>query len=600
MMQRYSKPRDPQGNFDQMRLLDAHLSLESMLVRETVQNAWDARDLRRGRNTPVHWGLRLEGVEGPKLRRLRAELGDAPPGGLPPAAAEGRSLDEVLEDDVVSVLFVDDRNTLGLGGPAVSNVPCDPVERRFARFLLDMGRPPGITVGGGTYGYGKTVLWRTSECATVVAYSRFRQGRVTRSRLMGAAMGDPYEFGMPRTGRHWWGRLDPDANVLPLEGEAADELALTLGLWEEGDDRTGTSVMIVGSRFRERGDLVRLREAARWHCWPKWSRIDGQVEMAFHFRHGGEELPALDSTGDAHIAPFAAALEKALEGGGRPCEVLRPHVVAGHLVTEYATDRREPEVGVEEDDDVRPVPFPLNHAALVRRGPRLHVRYEEYPHPPPDGVIRAGVFLTAEDQRSYSPETAFADAEPPTHDDWSWRGLTGTDKTIVRMGLKRLSEQMHGGSATEARHGSTDGLGRLANHLGTMLDEGSGPSAPTRGRGGGAGRPRELQVRERSIDRVIFDDVPYVVLEFDIEGRSGRPALLRPSIRVVDGDRRTSDVDDDTLTSTSWVHEELDLELAESEMLVDEESPDAGWSLWVPMYEPRRLRLSVRAEYADG
>ncbi len=596
-MDRYSKPRDPQGNFDQMRLLDAHLSLESMLVRETVQNAWDARDSDRG-DAPVEWGLRFRSIRGQQLRRLRSVFADTPAGGLPPAAAEGRSLGEVLGDASVDVLLVDDRNTRGLTGPPASHLRSDPLERRFARFMLDMGRPPGIQAGGGTYGYGKTVLWRTSVCATILAFSRFNQAGEVHSRLMGAAMGDPYdEDGSPMTGRHWWGRLDDKCNVLPLEGRTARELAHELGLWDLGDRRTGTTVLVVGSRFG-RDDVSRLREAARWHCWPKWSEIHGVREMDFRFSVDDVELPALESSTDPMIGPFASALETALSGEGEACEVLRPKVVAGRLVTTLGVDRRDTSPG-QEDDDIRPVTLPINHVALVRRGPRLHIRFEEYPDAAPEGVMRAGVFLTAEDQGEYSPEEAFARAEPPTHDDWSWRGLTGTDKTLVRTGVKRLREAMRGRERDIASSGSTDGLGRLANRLGTMLDEGAGPSSPRPRGGGGNGRRPTLRVRERSVSLELYDDETYIALVFDVEGRAGRPVTLRPSVRVVDGDRRSTEAQEYE-QGAEWVHEEEELEITDSAMELEADWPDDGWTLWVPMPEPRRLRVSVVAEVVDG
>ena len=596
-MERYSKPRDPQGNFDQMRLLDARLSLESMLVRETVQNAWDARDPDRGED-PVEWGLRFRSLRGQQRNRLRSVFSDIPAGGLPPAAAKGRSLRAVLKDTAVDVLFVDDRNTRGLTGPPASHLRSDPLERRFARFMLDMGRPPGIQSGGGTYGYGKTVLWRTSECATILAFSRFHQAGQVHSRLMGAAMGDPYEEGgAPMTGRHWWGRLDDECNVLPLEGRTARAIAHDLGMWDMDDRRTGTTVLVVGSRFG-RDDVPRLREAARWHCWPKWSEIHGEQEMDFRFSVDDRELPVLDSSTDPMIGPFASALEKALSGEGEACEILRPHIVAGRLVGTLGMDRRDPSPG-QEDDDIRPVTLPINHVALVRRGPRLHIRFEEYPDAAPDGVVRAGVFLTAEDQGQYSPEGAFARAEPPTHDDWSWRGLTGTDKTVVRTGLQRLREAMRGRDRDVSPSGTTDGMGRLANRLGTMLDEGAGPSSPKPQGGGGNGRRPDLRVRESSVGLQMYEDETYITLEFDLEGRAGRRVRLRPSVRVVDGDRRSTEAEEYE-RRVEWVHWEEGLEIADGEMELEPDWPDDGWTLWVPMPEPRRLRVSVVAEAVDG
>jgi hypothetical protein len=604
-LDRYSMERSPQGNFDQMRLLDARLSLESMLVRESVQNSWDARSDTRG-SEPVYFELRAGHFEGQRADLLRRLFEDGPSAGLPPSATTGSSLQTVLERTRIPFLIVGDRGTVGLTGEPVSRLGEQPDHQRFARFMLDMGRPPGSTVGGGTYGYGKTVLWRSSECATVLAYSRFREtdGR-TGSRLMAAAMGDPHTEGTTeRTGRHWWGVADESANILPVEGEAADRIARELGIWESADERTGTSVLILGARFSSATDVLRLREAVRWHCWPKWVEVAGRRDMEFAFHCDGEALDPLDPRQDPMLEPFASALARVLDGHGKACEVYRPIVTAGHVDWVLRALRSEPPIrGLTEEDqvsDVRPIEGPLNHVALVRRKPTLHVRFEEFPGPAPDGAMRAGVFLTAENAEGIDVEGAFARSEPPTHDDWAWSSMErGWDKTIVKTGLARLRDHLRESVQTLGGSGDSE-LAPLANVLGLMLETGAAPSKPGPSGPGGGRATRDLRVREGPTDLVTDDGQRYVRLTFDILGRRERPVRLSPVVAILDGDNRAEPVEGIPADQLWWALGREGDWFAGDSAIVEGDADDEGWELWVPIERDRRLRVSVHAEVTHG
>ena len=133
------------------------------LVREAVQNSWDARDDSRG-DVPVHFeiqGWDLNDEESDHLRKLlpvkdlrgfqRKRETDPGTGTLHPQA--------VLEQLKLQLLVVADRRTVGLCGPVRSGRYWPPVrhgkplergEQRFANFVRNSGKAvSNIGHGGG-------------------------------------------------------------------------------------------------------------------------------------------------------------------------------------------------------------------------------------------------------------------------------------------------------------------------------------------------------------------------------------------------------------------------------------------------------------------
>jgi hypothetical protein len=102
------------------------------------------------------------------------------------------------------------------------------------------------------------------------------------------------------------------------------------------------------------------------------------------------------------------------------------------------------------------------------RSPRLVVRYLEAAPPQVEGLEYAGVFLADDDV-----DSVYAQAEPPTHDDWSHEQLsTPADQSLVRRTLRELKRiaadfarpaEAATATATEAR------VGALATQLGSLV-----------------------------------------------------------------------------------------------------------------------------------
>src|SRR5262249_33186960 len=139
---------------------------------------------------------------------------------------------------------------------------------------------------------------------------------------------------------------------------------------------------------------------------------------------------------------------------------------------------------------------PAHHVALMRQ-PRFVVKYVEGPESDAPEAEWVGVFLANPDI-----DSAFAMAEPPTHDDWAPKILERSHaKTFVNVALARIRDAMRefmGPQATEATGDMSLPLGKLATDLAGIIagDVGPGAGIPPRpsdrnrrtGGGGGSGR----------------------------------------------------------------------------------------------------------------
>jgi hypothetical protein len=305
------------------------------------------------------------------------------------------------------------------------------------------------------------------------------------------------ENGMIRryTGRHWWGVKDP------ATGSAASVIAGHIGLPARGSGRSGTSIMILGFQTDE-GDLTatgnRIIETLLWNFWPRMMR-DAPAKHRFACRVMVEdqELPV---PAPEEFAPFdllCKAMSAARAGKGndvRRIESQRPQKILGTLAIEKGL--RSPRRHLTADEDVRLVPGQMHHIALMRPV-ELVVKYLEG-NPLPDARLEwAGVFIASNE---HEVEQAFADAEPPAHDDWVPDNLPkGNGKRYVNIALRRLKEVASemGMEPISRRPGDGSGppLARLAERLGAVLENVGGDGAGRRRGSGGSGGGRPSRAR---------------------------------------------------------------------------------------------------------
>lgn len=479
------------------------LSVLTVLVRESAQNSWDARLP----GSDVRFALDLGVLDAPTRTAWRSALAAGAPTN-PADEASLRSIAAYLAQDGVTYLAVSDRGASGLGGPSRSDVPAPPGERGWLSFVLNSGERRDVEGGGGTYGFGKGAFFLASRVGTVLIYTRYRKDGVIRSRLIGSALLQQDDLANPPlTGRHWWGRREPD-HCAPLEDSSADSAARALGLPPFEEDETGTTVVVLDPDLSAPGTdedrVMSLSEAARHladaaalNLWP--IMIEGREQrLVVRVSAGGEDVPVPDETSDEVIRAFAAAFRRVSDGGGVVVASERPKAQLGRVAHEPVIHTAARGVAAMElglPNDRAP-----HHAALLRAAD-LVVKYHAGPQRPEPTFGYAAVFRAHDDM-----DHVFAAAEPPTHDEWVPDQLAGRDRTYVRVAQRRIEAYCHdvAGAARSGRSDSAGSVGRLSRRLGFLMDavtaEGGAPDPfasetrpPAKPRGprlgGGSGGP---------------------------------------------------------------------------------------------------------------
>lgn len=522
----YSEPYSSTGNIGEnfRRLLGAPtLDRLQTVIREAVQNIADAAKLGRGPELLIRLRTlsreQREILEGVILRAL-------------PSEQKSRDLiNEALARRDLMVLEICDFGTTGLGGPTrADRIPIGTERTDFIDFLRNIGTPRDTEHGGGTYGFGKVALYSASRCSTILVDSLPSGSGPEGRRLMGCHVGSSFgapENGMLRkfTGRHWWGIADGvDGVADPVTGLNAAELAAALGFPVRGEGRTGTSIMILD--FETEGEEPqiagsRIVEALLWNFWPRMMRdVPKSRRLVCKVEVEGGEVPVPAPEDFAPFDLFCKAMRAARSQSGndvRPVESLRPAKLLGTVAIEKGLrSLRRPLVA-----DGSTVP-PVTHHIALMRPVELVVKYLEGSPLPDDRLEWAGVFLTSGEDEI---ERAFAESEPPAHDDWIPDNLSGGyAKRYVTIALKRLRgiASEIGIVAPGRPNGSASGppLARLAGRLGAILEDvggdGAGRRRPTGSGGGGVG------VRRARASRPVFDRLEL--------GKSGRVAVFKTEV----------------------------------------------------------------------
>lgn len=440
----------------------------TILVREAAQNSWDARLGDRD----VHFAIRVERL-GDRAAIWRELLFPGPPAN----SIEG--FEDALSPESC-ILVVSDRGTQGLSGPVRATERPAPDERNdFVQFLRNVGEPRDMALGGGTYGFGKGIFYRTSSVRTILVDSRIKRGDSFEERLMGAALGsDYYDSANERfTGRHWWGQITDDI-VDPITGVVATKTAAALGLPAFDADQTGTNIVILGADlalvaehgtpgFADAETLgSHLASAMLWNLWPKFRATapDAEHAMTFSVHVEGAELAIPSPLDVPALKPFVEAF-RSLNGGSIRSyrRSAPPRIHCGDLAVGVAPmPASEPAIV----HSARPFDGTPRHIARMRQA-GLIVDYVEGPSHSDTLFCYGGVFRSSAEADSY-----FAEAEPPTHDGWNPEGL-GREARLVVQGANRfvredLTKRFGTQSTTSGAHNS-HGLGNGSRRLSGLV-----------------------------------------------------------------------------------------------------------------------------------
>jgi hypothetical protein len=530
----------------------------TVFVRETAQNSWDAR--LPGLETTYR--LELTSVA-PAYRRNWERL-LTPPISVQDHLGVGR----VVRTPNLRLLSVVDRGTKGLGGPTRADQLAEG-RRDWISFVLNVGEKRDTAQGGGTYGYGKAVLYRLSRVGTILVYTRTTgEDDVLSSRLIGIALGRSFdsrervdEESRPFTGRHWWGDVR-EGHVEPLIGEDADEVARALGLTPFAPGESGTTLVVIDPDLDDLDDVDQaaqhLAETISWQLWPIMLPERGTERLVPEVVADGRSFTPPDPARLYPLRMFVSAYRRLPTDAGRTLECGNPRQRLGR----FALDRQvvvpmQPSAvslaasfaGVDGDP----------HHVCLMRSPELVVRYHEGPTTSSVHSVYAGVFR-ADDEL----DDVYAAAEPPTHDNWVYEQLTGTERTFVRVTFQRLREVLAVFRApvqSAASTSSRTALGAVSNYLGGLVasafaspadqpstgtgkrkSTGAGPSGGETGgdpNGSGVGRPGTSS-RTRIVTIVephVEDDAGSVVLVARYAVTAQGPVQLeaRLSIATLEG-----------------------------------------------------------------
>lgn len=470
-----------------------------IVIRETVQNTWDAKVA--GTDELVY-RVRLRTLSDPQVDSLWDGVFYETPSRKEPVP----SIEEALGRDEVRVLEIIDFGTSGLGGPLrADKAGRDGEPTDFVDFVRNIGSPRDKAHGGGTYGYGKASLFVISRCRTICIHSLGMHNDRAEERFIASRLGEPHSLrGKKYTGRHWWGREANDGFVDPVLDDEAAKVAKSIGLPARSSGDFGTSIMVLDPDLEHRTPEQATQaviETLLWNFWPKMDAEHGaRIRFEVELNGKSQVIPAVDECPPLSLC--AEAMRK-LRSGDESEDVFeirsqRPKKRLGSL--SICRDFRHPRREFDTGDDSE-APLVSSHIALMRPA-ELVVKYLRGPAMPSDVAEYAGLFICDDDG---DVEQAFAAAEPPAHDDWIPDNLTGRERTIVNVALREVRQRL---KETVARYGRTitgdadqHALGSFADSLGGILlglgGTGVGPETRSPGRGAGSGGDGNTRGRGR-------------------------------------------------------------------------------------------------------
>ncbi|MGY1684411.1 hypothetical protein ACI8AK_02360 [Geodermatophilus sp. SYSU D00867] len=553
-MNHFAEPRAPHGGLageGALNLLGRpDLDPYVVLVREAVQNSWDAR----AGDGDVRVSLGLSEVTTEQRLALKDEVfSSLPPKGVFNNVLESGDveLERALKDRGLRMLCITDRGTKGLGGPLRADRPADEGEAtNFIDLVFNIGQPSDRELGGGTYGFGKTISYLVSGCRTVLIHTSANyRGRI-QQRLIAQTIGRQYDYRRQNyTGRHWWGRFGSDNAVEPVTGDAAKRLADRLGLPAFSAEETGTTIAILAPDLagREPHQVVNFMiEALLWNFWPKMVARDGsRPAMTFVATLDGEAIPVPDPRQTPPLSAFAQALDslRACDDEGAAPELYplqhirniksqRPIANLGWLAMHAVPFATRPilDCGLDDHGQQRtaaPFTGPSHHVAVMRRA-ELVVQYRSGPALTNKGLEWAGVFRTSEEV-----DAAFAAAEPPTHDTWNPTLVSERrQRTYVNVALRDIKAAAEDAFAPAVRLGGGEVRESgvvVADQLGQLLSvsAGNGPRAPrtkkTSSSASGGGPTAKAEIRRRWLEPET-EGRTRLCIEFAVTPRRGTQA----------------------------------------------------------------------------
>jgi hypothetical protein len=480
------------------------LSPARLLVREILQNSWDAA-VRRESDEQVSFRFRFRfasyvGVEKKKLLesidfdgiRRHRDLLDAERD-IPDVESVRRMSDP---DVPLKVLYLEDYGATGMDGDPETNT-----EKRLYKALYLIGGTgdpiPGRTRGG-SFGFGKSAFISASRIRTAVVHTRFAPSEDDRAtqRLVGFTWWGAHSG----EGRRFEGRAmlglrsnTPPSRAVPLDDDAASKLAARLGM----PSRDGT-VQQRGSTIMLLDPIVAVQDvvtAVEDYWWPALEEDYFDVTIV---TEDGEELsprPRLRKDLQPFLKAYGIATRLAepnqAKGERRPSDKWRAARNTGGirlgelaLVLDRVSVLAPVENGARDTEDggdvLQTALFDPSQAVVaLMRGPRMVIEYRPYSTRLP---VR-GVYVASDEI-----DSDLRSVEPPTHNTWATAASADADplsRSIAEALLQRIRGAVRD-LAKEHAPPPENGpvfLDRLARLLGPLFRSAGVPGVPPKPHG---------------------------------------------------------------------------------------------------------------------
>lgn len=548
------------------KLLGTSVATPSLLLRETAQNSWDART----DGVVPEYQMRFRTLSEQTVEVLRERVFTA--------ANPASGLTAALEGESVEGIEIHDRGTSGLGGPTNNDAHVgDDASTNYRDFVLTVGAPRGRSLGGGTYGFGKSAAFRASSCGTLVIWTRVQTAPGQyEERFIAAAVTPSFQMDEKRyTGQQWWG-LRPDGDAVGRSAEVQpvlDEDARALGeaVFERGfgPEETGTSLLLLAPIFDDGREafITDACNAVPVNLWAK--RLAEQADrrrMLISVVVDGEQVHIPDAADSRVLAAKEACLEAVRAAQADP-ETPEPAASqAAGLVTVEEIWCRNPKklvghLGLTPCAAPPGDPFKNaeNRVTLMRNAAELTVTDREYPNYRNMIGEWVGVFKPVPEM-----DADFSASEPPTHDSWNPSALEPAQKRLVNTGLRRIGEEVRTFLApaesvdAEPPEGAAS---KLASVLGVLAAPASASRKSKTTRTAKKGRSAEdVRARTSKVELLGYQLVPpsahgdpsTAVTRFTLRARSdGEYVQVTPKLDIgIDG--RTSLGDSDEIYISAW------------------------------------------------
>lgn len=584
----------------------------SLLIREAVQNSWDARTDKA--DGSVAFSIHLGTIGAKAAETLRKSVFKEIPSDHPLTGCLGPE---------TGLMCIRDVGTIGLNGPVfhvARHGPEDDGSRNFIRFIRDIGRGASKQLGGGTYGFGKSTFFVSSAAATVIAYTRCRDDTVggqPEDRIIATSLWNPTEDEV-YTGRHWWGEKHAEG-IAPLTGQKAIELAEAIGLPRFRKAETGTVIAIISPRFvapyeRVDHDTARmLAESLTTWFWPRMiAKPDGSPWIDFRVYYENREIAVPRPEDTEPFRTMAKLIGNSHENaipGFEEVEISseKPKAQLGRLTMAPLQGECQPagwkSLAIDghalADLLDRPGGFQsrCHHVALMR-STRQVIRYLPCRAVRATGRGFAGVFMVSENEEV---ETAFAQSEPPAHDDWLPDSLEQErHRRFVRIALRRIREagdQISGSVDAQAVIGRGPDLSRLSQMLGRHLPA----LAAYRSSKAPDGATRSTSRERNGVSLIdqgmlgLFDGRTVLTISFAVTGRIPRSGLVvaaSPRVLVVGGGTE-HDQDAELARPETVGWRRADGKLIRQDQLRLSEGAPAEWQVLVSVPQETQVGVSI-------